>query len=208
MKHAWIVVLLAIFALGSSASAGITAHNCDDDGDGAIVMNSLGWTENGLEEGIQLYTMDIGATQKDVAANMFGDFTVVGDPKVWINQVVENDTSFAWKDYHLVLGMTQPFTVLNTSSPTGWVAPTVSAVTEGTVGHGDTQVTGWMVTVDYLWGGPGSETEIPIGDDGSFGIKVQFSGSLAFCTEQTPTPEPGSLALLGMGALALLRRRG
>jgi MYXO-CTERM domain-containing protein len=206
MKHTWLMALLAILALGMPASAGITNHNCDDDGDGAIVMTTQTLNYEGIEEGIKLYTLDVTAAQYDVSANMFGDFTVDDDPRVWITQGVENDTTFAWKDYHLVLGMTQSFTVLATSSPDGWVAPTVSDVTEGTVGHGDAQVTGYMVTVDYLWGGEG--TEVAIGDDGSFGIKVQFSGSVAFCTEQTPTPEPGSLALIGMGALALLRRRG
>jgi hypothetical protein len=206
MKHTWTVALLAILALGSTASAGITNHICDDDGDGAIVMNTETLTDLGLEEGIKLYSLDVVAAQHDVGANMAGDFTVVGDPKVSILQSVENDTTFAWKDYHLVLGMTQPFTVLSTTSPDGWVTPTVSAVTTGTVGHGPSQVTGWKVTVDYIWGGTG--TEIAIGDDGLFGIKVQFDGSVAFCTEQTPTPEPGTLALIGMGALALVRRRG
>jgi hypothetical protein len=68
---------------------------------------------------------------------------------------------------------------------------------------------GWLGSVDFYAGTPidpvgtgGSNPEV-----GTFGVVVSFLGDVAFCTEQFPTPEPATLALLAFGGLLVRRRR-
>ena len=46
-------------------------------------------------------------------------------------------------------------------------------------------------------------------DSADFGFKISFLGTTAFSTEQIPSyvPEPATIALLGLGAVSVLRRR-
>ena len=40
-----------------------------------------------------------------------------------------------------------------------------------------------------------------------FGYKISFLGSVQFCQEMVPVPDPATLSLLSLGGLALLRRK-
>jgi hypothetical protein len=64
--------------------------------------------------------------------------------------------------------------------------------------------TGWVGTIDYYIG---TGLPIGIGQSGDFGFKISFVGSVAFCTEQIPTPEPATMTLFALGAIALIRKR-
>jgi hypothetical protein len=195
---AFLSSILVLFAV-SSVNASIVAWNCDDDGDGAIVMGTPSWAEVGSE-----YELRMGGNQYTYPAHVQGDFTTDTplDPTVRIIEDVQNDTTFAWTDYHITMGMSHTFSFVESGlmMPDGWYAE-VGTVAAGTMPNGGS---GFIGTIDYY---RGAGDAIAIGDIGTFGFKVSFLGSIAFCTEQIPTPEPTTILLLGLGAMSVLRRR-
>lgn len=186
--------------MAAAAQANIIAWNCDDDGDGAIVMTGATWQDLGGSE----YRLAVDAVQNWWPAHMEGDFTTDTelDPKVWLIQTVENSADIeplVWTDYHIVIGMTKPFTISDISGPDDWTWVLTPPVGGQPMPNGGT---GYVGIIDYYAGTP-----ILPGQSGDFGFAMTFVGSIAFCTEQIPTPEPGSMALLVLGSLAMLRRR-
>src|SRR4030042_1429330 len=109
--------LLFVLASTSLVSASIIDWNCDDDGDGAIVMSYADLIGSGGD-----YTLEMDGKQYWYPAHMEGDFTTDTelDPTVWLIEEIENDTTFAWTDYHITIGMDKTFSILST----GLVAPT------------------------------------------------------------------------------------
>jgi hypothetical protein len=205
MGKSFVAILFSVLLLlaTTTVNASITGWTCDDDGDGAIVMGTPTWTVVDAE--LHDYELTMSGVQHWDPAHVAGDFTTDSelDPTVRIIEDVENDTTFAWTDYHIVMGMTHDFTFVTSAllAPAGWTAA-VSAVTAGTIPNGGS---GYVGTIDYFKGPTGYA--IDIGEAGTFGFKVSFLGSTSFCTEQTPTPEPATIGLLGLGAMALLKRR-
>jgi hypothetical protein len=191
--------ILLLLATASLVSATITDYNCNGDGDGAIVINYAGLTGN------EPYTLDIDGKQYGYPAHVAGFFTTNNelDPNVFFTEGVENDTTFAWTDYHIVIGMTKTFSISTSAglvTPPGWIAA-VTAPAPGTIPNDGP---GWVRVIDYY---QGTGSPVAIGGEGDFGFKVSFLGSVLFSTEQVPTPEPATVALLGLGALSLLRRK-
>ncbi|MBN2446848.1 MAG: PEP-CTERM sorting domain-containing protein [Phycisphaerae bacterium] len=196
MKTRFVITGLAVLAAASLANAAIIDASCTDDGDGAVTMGAWDWT---WDAGTETATMTVPETQHWGPAHIFPEFFADSevDPYAWVIKEVENDTTFVWTDYHINITLNNTFTIVEAAGPAGWLTPVITQPTQ--VGSE------WIGSVDYYYGGSG--TEILIGGIGDFSAKMQFAGSASFCFEQIPTPEPASLGLLVMGGLALLRRR-
>lgn len=205
MKKNLLVAFLVVCLLSVSlVNADIVSWNCADDGDGGIVMNTPTWSYN---SGSDEYTLSMTGKQNFYPAHVIGDFTTdtEEDPTVWIAETVDNNTTFAWTDYHITIGMTKSFSIsTSVITPDDWTF----IITQPSVLGGGQLLpnggTGWLGTIDYYMG---TGSAIGIGQSGDFGFKVSFAGSVDFCTEQIPTPEPATMTLLCIGALALTKRK-
>ncbi len=205
-----VAILSMCIVLTSPANAAIIDVNCAADGDGAIVMDPVdathdfSWTPTGLEGGIETYTLTMDGAQYSAPAHVEGDFTANSelDPIVWIIEDVDNATGFTWTGYQFNIFMTKPFTITGVVAPIGWTYTTPTVSSGQTWPH--STVTGWMGSVTYT---AGSGYEIENSETGEFGLRVKFDGSVAFCTEQIPTPEPMTIAMLGLGGLLIRRKK-
>jgi hypothetical protein len=200
MKKKFLVALLVAFlVVPSLVNADIINYNCDDDGDGAIVMGTPTLTHGSGDE----HTLTMSGIQNWYPAHVVGDFNTDTelDPKVLIDETVDNNTTFAWTDYHIDIWMTKDFSILSVITPEDWTSVITQPVSGQPIPNDGT---GWLGTIDYS---VGSGSPIAIGDEGEFGFKISFLGKVAFYTEQVPTPEPTTMLLLGLGALVFTRRK-
>ncbi|MDD5134095.1 MAG: PEP-CTERM sorting domain-containing protein [Phycisphaerae bacterium] len=201
MRKSLVAILVVCFVVISPVGAVITDYNCADDGDGAIVMGPAALTYDG---GLDEYTLAMDGVQNWFPAHVEGDFITDTelDPTVWIAETVDNQTNFAWTDYHIKIGMTKTFSIsTSVIAPDYWTAVVTQPVA-GQLPNGGGA--GYVGVIDYF---VDAGAPIGIGQSGDFGFKVSFVGTVAFCTEQIPTPEPATMALLSFGALILRRKK-
>lgn len=184
MKKLGIVLTsAAIWGLCSVAQASITGVTATGDENVSVPVYTFSATDSQLT----LNETQLGA------GNVTGDITtdVPGDPTLTIQNVINNDTGYAWTGYHVNVFMTQPFTIANTIvlNP-GWTGSvTQQPILSGGVYGGQ---------IDYLGGTPVLNGQIL-----SFSYQITFGGSASFSQELIPVPEPGSLSLLLGGGLLL-----
>lgn len=190
-----------LLSLASISSASITDWSCGPDTDGAIDCTA-GWNSGS-------YTLTITGTQYWGPGHMVGDFTTDTDedPTVGMVNYIDNDTDFAWSDYHVTIYMSKTFTISGAyvGYPTDWTPNTVTVQPPPLAGDFvDSHGTHWPYagTVDYFAG-----TDVQIGGMLVFGYAISFAGGISYEQEMYPTPEPATISLLVLGGLAMLRRR-
>ena len=207
MGQRFITILFSVLFLlvATTVNASIVSWNCGADGDGAIVMDYGSTTLTLVDPVTHDYDLAMSGDQYWLPAHLQGDFQTGGtDPTVRIIEDIGNDTTFAWTDYHITIGMTQSFSFVSSGllAPAGWTAVVINpapGILPNTNG-----VSGYVGTINYY---QSAGNAIAIGDDGTFGFKVSFLGSTNFTTQQIPTPEPTTIILLGLGAMSVIRRR-
>lgn len=199
-------LVLVCASMASAGNANITGYMCGPDSDGAICERSNA-SVSGVGTSDVLMTLYV--SQNSRPAHMQGSFTADSelDPSVYLVEEVMNDMNFDWTGYEFYVWMSKPFTISNVVAPTGWTYsdPTVVAGVANPNSDPENPVYGWLGTVIY---DVGSGSAISQNNGiGEFGMKLKFDGSINFCTEQVPVPEPLTLAMLAMGGVAVIRRR-
>ncbi|HAL44303.1 MAG: hypothetical protein A2Y12_15280 [Planctomycetes bacterium GWF2_42_9] len=202
-----LLAILVVVLTAISANAAIVGWNCDDDGDGAIVLGGQpAFTQVGEGENTE-YTISWSCVQNWFPGHVEGDFITDTelDPTVWIAETVQNQTTAAWVGYHIAIGMNKTFTISpSVIAPDYWTF--IVTQPTGNQALPNNNGTGWVGYIDYY---VGTGAPIAVNESGDFGFKVSFLGGVAFCTEQVPVlvPEPATMGLLTLGALALRRKK-
>ncbi len=112
------------------------------------------------------------------------------------NKAILNDSSFFWTDFHIDLIPTQgSLGIFNVTAQ-----PSAAFLNVMTMDNGDGS---WSIWWDNF---NDSGTGVAIGGSTTLQFHFEVAGDVSFKIRQTPTPEPGSLALLALGGLALRRR--
>ena len=148
------------------------------------------------------YQLGIDGTQLAWAlGSIGGTITTDGagtDPILQLGEVINNDTEYAWYDYHVTITMSQPFSFSNVGVGNfGWT----DIVTAPTLVGSD-----WIGYIDYYAGTP-----VPNGGTLDFSLSIAFTGTTSFEEDLMPStvPEPGTFALMvcGLTGLLVMRRR-
>lgn len=114
------------------------------------------------------------------------------DPTLSILNTIDNNTTFAWTGYLVDVSMSQTFTISNLQIVnSGWTGSITQPVLNGS------EYTGHVV---YTGGVP-----VQVGQTIVFGYDISFGGGTSFTFSQTltPVPEPATIGVLALGALAL-----
>jgi len=180
---------LAVLFFSSVSGASIIDWECADDGDGAVECTAS-WDQD-------TYELGIDGVQNWSPGHVLGSFTTdtEEDPAVWILNMIENDTAFDWTGFKVNISMSKTFNISNVSGPDGWTFGITSPVENAGT---------WTGIIEWDMG---TGSAVAIGESGSFNYKLTFLGSIQYCQEMIPLPEPGTLGLLALGGLAFLRRK-
>ncbi len=129
--------------------------------------------------------------------------TLVNADGLSFYESLDNDTTFAWTGYRIDVGMADAFILshTNVTAPADWTFIVTDPIAGLMPGGGP----GYVGTIDYYMG---TGSPIAIGAEAEFGFEISsFTGAGTYSTAQTPIPEPATMTLLCIGALALLRKK-
>jgi hypothetical protein len=196
MRRTSLIGLVTVIAIVFPANADIIDWDAADDGDGAIVCTTE-WDEI-------TYELFVDGVQYWDPGHVLGYFTTdtEADPTVWFRNSVVNEYDIeplVWTDYHITMTMNKTFNILAADTMDDWSYSYTPTATY------DPDLALWVGTVDYVMDAGGEPIDYL--DEGQFDFQVSFVGSVTFCQEMVPTPEPSGLLILGLGALLLRRPR-
>jgi len=197
MKIKILAIVAALLAGAGLSRADITGINLWSDNTDVMTCSygSLTGSSGNYQLGID------GAQLAWALGSIGGTITTDGagtDPTLQLGEVINNDTAYAWYDYHVTITMSQSFSFPNASvANNGWTYNITQPVFNGS---------DWIGYVDYYAG-------TPVPADNSildFSLAVSFSGSPSFEEDLMPStvPEPTTTGcfLLGLGALICCQR--
>jgi hypothetical protein len=202
MKIRILAIVAALLAGAGLSRANIITNTIADDGDGVITCNVYGFTTNGPGD----YSLSIDGIQHNLGnpwepGHILGDIITdtEADPKLTLFNEIDNDTGYAWGDYHVQVTMNKTFAFTNVGVGNGgWTFITTVPVMSGT---------NWIGYIDYA----GYSTPVLALGTLDFNYSMIFAGSVSFCEQLTPSPvpEPGTFALMvcGLTGLFVMRRR-
>ncbi len=201
-------VLIAAVVLSTVAQAGFTDFDCyfPDDPDAQIhnwyfrAFNNQGVEQGYIHNGngtvgtldpAASYKLELGERLSEMGPDeveMSG--MTSSDPNFTLIKTVENVTGVTWTAYQLVL------------DPVG-VATFVPG-TEGSTRFTDISFSADLKTITFA-----EPLAVPDGDTVTLQVDINIptTGSFGFNVCQHPIPEPATVALLGLGALVLIRTR-
>jgi hypothetical protein len=181
------VAMLPVLGSAGVADAGIQTWHAAWRDNSPFDMQNTNWSFNWVEPYVWEVNEDYIAPTLDQSVSWcWGSADV--DPVIQVRKAIKNDSTFVWTDYHVVV---------SGSAGVGYVPGTATSDTFGTI------VEGPGGALDFY-----APATVPIGGV----LRIAFDivippGSFSFDISQMPTPEPSALALLGIGALAVLRRK-
>ncbi|MFA5292410.1 MAG: PEP-CTERM sorting domain-containing protein [Phycisphaerae bacterium] len=147
------------------------------------------------DELIHTWTFDYGTYDLNLAEHL----TVLGNDQVVMSgetdedpiyrtiKCVTNGSGVAWTSYELTLSAT---------GPTFTGTPSADLFSSAVISDGGLKIT-------FSGGVVNPDDEVLL----NFRILVPTTGAFSVCLTQTPIPEPATMALLGLGALALIRKK-
>jgi PEP-CTERM motif len=215
MKSHWNWMLtgaVVVLAAALPASAGIVSINPYADGDGALICNGAiqypplvggEYDTDVIQDAILGNIMGAALQLQGGKAHLITDVVTDTDldPKVTMNNVIENDTSFAWTAFRVNFSMNKTFSLDSFNhTPTDWTYVYSAPVLVGSL---------YVATIDYTMptGGTAIVPGSGAGSEISFGYRVTFAGSVSYTQEMIPIPEPATMSLLVLGGIAALIRR-
>jgi hypothetical protein len=192
MKIRILAIVAALLAGAGLSRADIIGNSIADDGDGVMTCYTYGF----LKTGDHAFQLSIDGSQNrwdygHIQGDIFTDTDT--DPTLALFNEIDNDTVYAWDDYHVKVTMNKSFTFSNIGvANSGWTFNTTAPTNNGVV---------WIGYIDYYAGVP-----VPsISGTLDFNYSITFAGNVSFQEELMPStvPEPTTSGcfLLGLGAL-------
>jgi hypothetical protein len=175
-----IFCIALVLSFGGLAGAGITKLQNSWLDKEELISGTINWVDSAST----LQLVETWDTMGSVTSSTTGTADV--DPVIHITKQINNDTGFAWTDYHLQISGQGAAYV-----PGSATSDRFSTIVE----NGN--------NIDFF-----SPLIVPVNDSVTLGFDIKVpSGTFSFSISQTPTPEPATIGLLGLGALTIIRRR-
>jgi hypothetical protein len=182
-----ILVGVLALALCASANAGVTNWSAQwvDSSPLDLSNGGTGWQWNPTTLEWNIWEAYIASDPDTATAAVNGEAEL--DPTIHIVKQVTNGSTFDWTDYHIVV----------TGSPgVSYVAHSATSDKFGTINESGN-------VIDFF-----APQTVLMGQTVTFSLDIQIpEGLFSFNIDQTPTPEPSSMLLLGVTGLLIRRRR-
>lgn len=190
--------LAVLLAVSQIASASLISIDLADDADGAVNCTPVTTFDTTTEDNQTVYVANVVGDQFWGPGHVGGTLTTdtAMDPTLRIRNAIDNETDFTWTSYTVNVSLNRQFTITGAAiyDPLGGdIATTAPTETAGL----------WTGSVTY------TGISIPYGTTFEYGYVIAFSGALNYSLtqEMVPVPEPGTVAMLAVGAAALIVHR-